>query len=143
MPFSYDGQGIDLPGMALPDGKYVLRIISAVVGVTKNGDPKVTVDYVVASGPFEGRSVKFHTITFFKDKKSPAAGMAIHYLKCLGEPYEGQFSVNEAAWIGKSVEGMVVGEKANDGNVYSRVKFVNLYVPDHTKALESDPDVPF
>lgn len=143
MPFAYDGQGIDLPGTALPDGKYILRILSAVVGVTKAGDPKVTVDYVVHEGPFEGRTIKFHTVTFFNDKKSPGAGMSVYFLKCIGQPHEGQFTVNESAWIGKCIEAMIVGEKANDGNIYSRVKFVNPYTKDYTKTVTNEPDVPF
>src|SRR3990167_11350306 len=112
MPFKYSASGIP-EFTSLPDGMYLLKITSAVVCTTQNADDKVTVDYVVADGQYAGRKVRFHTVTFFVDKERPGAGISVHYLRCIGEPYEGDFEVREDRWIGRMVKAKLVSEKSD------------------------------
>src|SRR3990167_6043087 len=107
MPFKYSSSRV-MEFTPLPDGMYLLKIISAVAGTTQHGDNKVTVDYAVAEGPHVGRRVRFHTVTFFADKENPGAGISVHYLRCISEPYEGDFEVREDRWIGRCVKAKLV-----------------------------------
>jgi hypothetical protein len=123
--FDYDATGISADSNGcIPEGEYILEIVSARPGKTNNGDPKVTVDYVVAEGAFKGKKVKFHTVTFFRDKTVKAAGIAIHYLKTIGQPFEGPFKVEPENWKGKMLKAKVVQEPYGD-YVNAKVKFVD------------------
>ena len=130
MPFPYDGTGvkIDQGPKLIPEGDYVLRIIKAEAGVTKKGDNGVAVDFEIADGDFKFEKIRYHYVTFFKDRESKAAGMAIHFLKCIGEPWEGAFEVDELNWIGKMVLGHVSPEMSNygksKGKIFPKVKWV-------------------
>jgi hypothetical protein len=121
----------------LPEGRYNLRIKSATEKVTKAGDPMVVVDYEVMDGPHAGRNVRFHNVVFFKDKERKGAGMSKTYLKTIGEPFEGQITVDSNRWIGKCLTAKTANEKGKDGNTYSVVKFVDKYIIDYT-APQSD-----
>lgn len=101
MPFNYSDEGVGYT--PLPDGDYLCKVISAVPGVTKNGDDKVTVGYEVWEGEYKGKSIKNHTVTFFKDRTKKGAWMALEILKALGQPYQGAFTVEPTAWIGRVV----------------------------------------
>ncbi len=98
-----------------PDGEYNLKIIDAKAGTTGNGDPKVTVDYEIADGAYKGLPISYHTITFFRDKTSKGVGIALKFLKSIGEPFEGNFSWDERNWVGKRLKAMIVMEAATQG----------------------------
>lgn len=131
MPFPYNSSGINTEGgfKPIPDGDYTLRITAATPGVTNNGDNKVTVDYEIADGDLKGETIKYHTLTFFRDKASKGASIAVKFLKAIGEPWEGDFTVDENAWIGKKVMGTVTNELQTDGKNkgkrFPKVKWVN------------------
>ena len=124
MGFKYSSAGIQ-ERPSLPDGIYILRIVNAVEGETKNGDDKVTVDYVIAEGPQAGKKVNYHTVTFFDDKDRPGAHIAVHYLKVIGEPWEGDFEVKPENWVGKLVKAKVYSEKIPDGRVFPKIGFID------------------
>ena len=144
MPGNYNSDGVNVDNFfAGPDGEYVLTITDAVPGSTQNGDPKVTVDYIIAEGPSKGLPISFHTVVFFKDKLSKGAGIAIKFLKCIGEPWEGNFAWDERNWIGKKVKAMIMMEEAaqgkHKGKKFPRIQWVNP--PDGGQIAAED--VPF
>ena len=148
MPGSYDSTGVEISTRfePIPEGEYTLRIIRATSGETQNGHPKVTVDFEVAGGgPNSGREIRFHTVTFLP-KESKGAGMALHFLKTIGEPFEGKFKWDERKWIGKELRAQVVLEPGmkDPSKKYNRVKSV---MPkdeaEVDKDLPPDDDAPF
>ena len=139
MPGHYNSDGIKVDNFFNgPDGEYILKIVNVDAGTTAKGDPKVTVDYEIAEGPMMGIPINFHTITFFRDKENRGSGIAIKFLKSIGQPHEGEFEWNELNWIGKRLRAMVVmevqsfGKRA--GNSFPKIKWVEPCV-----ALEELP----
>jgi hypothetical protein len=135
MKFPYDLTGVKEGRKVepLPEGVYNLRIVTAEGGTTKAGKPKVTVDYEVYDGDYMGRSLKYHTVTFFgKDEKG--AGITKGYLSAIGEPNDGSVEVDTDKWIGKVITAKV-GIKLPDekGRIFNEVKWVNKYEIDFTK----------
>lgn len=131
MSFDFDGTGIVVEDKQyvkklMPKGNYDYEIVEFTSkagesypkeGKTKNGDPKVDfLAEVVTPGEFEGERV-FHSVTFLpKDK--PGAGMSIHFLKTINQPWEGKFQVDPIAWVGERFRGYTVedeyqGKKSN------------------------------
>jgi len=143
--FEYDATNVkpDSGREALPRGIYNLEITSAVAGYTKETNrPKVTVDFrVIDSLQFAGRKVRYHTVVFIPEGEK-GAGMALHFLKTIGEPFEGKLKVNTDSWIGKKLKATVdIDEKG-----YNKVTNVMPY--DYTEALDAPKtgdgsDIPF
>lgn len=140
MSFNYDGTGIDPDAkgtsMLLPKRFHNFEILNFVTkdgteypkdGKTKNGDPMVNfLCEVVDDEEFNGERV-FHTVTFL-DPKSPGAGMSIHFLKTIGEPWENKFDVDSASWVGKRFMGYVINEEYK-GRVKNKITDIKLYEP--------------
>lgn len=156
MSFSIDMDGIETgSGGSIPEGWYNLRIVSAVEKVSKKGDPMVVVDYEIMDGLHAGRLIKFYYVVFFKDKKSPGAGMAKAFLKTIGLANDGAVQVDPTKWIGRRVVGKVINEDVTMEDketgkpvkrTFAKVKYVNEYVIDYTipKSVSDDKEeVPF
>ena len=111
MSFQYDATGVSMDGPLLPNQKFTFRIMEAEEGTTKeNRYPLVKVRADVVNDPeFSGWPV-FHYVTFMP-KEKPGAGIAVHFLKTIGEPYEGTFDVHPDNWIGKTFQAQVTTEE--------------------------------
>lgn len=122
----YDATGID-PSAGFPiidrPGWYPFRISLATEKESKNGDYQVVVDAVCLDPRFRDYGVR-HWVTFLP-KGTPGAGMAIHFLKCIGEPWEGQIDVTPFNWERKMFMGKVSINryKADDGTEKVNNKF--------------------
>jgi hypothetical protein len=51
-------------------------------------------------------------------KDKPGAGMSVHFLKTIGQPYEGQVNIDSTQWVGSEFRGYVIqdeyqGKKGN------------------------------
>lgn len=140
MGFQWDGTGIDPDAkgtnVLLPKRWHSFEILNFTArdgadypkdGRTKNNDPMVNfLAEVVDDEEFNGERV-FHTVTFLpKDK--PGAGMAIHFLKTIGEPWEGKFEVESGHWIGKRFMGYVINEEYN-GKTKNKITEIKPYEP--------------
>lgn len=129
MSFSYNGTGVRPSGSCVPAGDYLLKVVDTEEGKSKKkddgsgGDYQVTVHFKIADGPYKGRSIKFHRVTFLP-KEHKAAGIAVHFLKTLGQPWEGVFTVDHAAWRGQLVQAKVTEEEYN-GYINNKVAWVN------------------
>lgn len=119
-------------------------------GLTKEGKfPKVDVltEVVDPDQEFNGARV-FHTVTFLpattNGKPTKGAGMAIHWLKTIGQPYEGKIKPNSKAWIGAEAMGYAIEDdyKGKIKNKWGEIKPI-LADPQAPLKKESDEDVPF
>lgn len=144
-----DSRGIKPRGIGdyvLPKGKYLLEIIKAEEGwVSGNGRYKITVDFIIRKPvEFDGNSIRFHTVTFMLAGEK-GAGIAIHFLKTIGEPYGEleKLEIEPRRWIGKRLWAEIDNEDytAVDG----RVKIKNVIKkiePASEVDAPSDSEVP-
>jgi hypothetical protein len=111
MGFNVDFSGVKEPGKSntVPKGVYLLKVTEPKQGEIRSGDnagrPKVDMKIVVASGPEAGKWC-FHTVSFL-DPEASGAGFAKHFLKVIGQPYEGKVNVSPPAWDGKTFKGLL------------------------------------
>jgi hypothetical protein len=61
-------------------------------------------------------------------KPTPGAGMSIHWLKTIQQPWEGKFEVDSHAWIGAKFMGYVINEEYN-GKTKNKISEIKLYEP--------------
>ena len=147
MPFPYSSLGIDdFEGGSkfppIPDDFYDFQITDVKEKTTKNGDPMVNATLEIIGPEHIGRRV-FHNVTFPKKdaatgKPPKWAGISIHFLKTLGEPWENDFIVTPDAWIGKQFKAKTKTAKDLKGNPKSEIAFI----PSPGEAL-GDDQVPF
>jgi len=128
MGFRYNASGIKEQGSypLLEKNRYILKIESAEQTQTKKGYPMVTVNFVVQYGDYAGWRIKYHNVVFLPADSS-GAGISIHFLKTIGEPYKGDFDVNPQNWIGKLLIGLVEQEPDLKGILRNVVKAVEPY----------------
>lgn len=87
-----------------PVGKHHFVVTGYKEGTTGNQDEKVDVFVTVDDQEFN-KSVK-HTVTFFPAEHK-AAGITLHFLKCIGEPHTGEFTPTPKNWLGKRFFGEI------------------------------------
>jgi hypothetical protein len=143
---SYDATGIDVGGYPLiPEGWWPFRITSAKEGESKAGNYQVTVDAVCMDSRHKDMSVR-HWVTFFNknpDGTAPkGAGMALHFLSCIGEPHEGKFDINPSRWINKPFMAKATIEvyQGKRNNKLAEISPIESGLPSTTK---NDEDAPF
>lgn len=108
MSRKYDGTGVDASGgypIIEKEGWYPFRIVVATEGTSKSGCYQVTVDSVCLDPRWKDYPVR-HWVTFLP-KEQKGAGMALHFLKSIGEPYEGVVDVEPMNWERKTFMGKV------------------------------------
>lgn len=106
-----------------PPGKYKVQICDFKTGTSKNNDPWVIPEYQVVDHPdYEGAIIK--DFILIPAPGSPASGImgrTMHFLKCIGEPYEGSdLSVDPSNWIPRTVYVECFHEEYNGKN-YAKV----------------------
>lgn len=107
----------------IPAGEYHMKIVEAVFGKSKtSGHDMVTVRAVPVDGAYAGRKVRLYVM--FPPPGAKTVGQTLHFLKTIGEPYEGEFEWDEANWINKQFMATVGMEMFNGEpqNKISRVK---------------------
>ena len=131
----YDGTGVDASGgfpIIDKPGWYPFKIVTATEGQSKSGFYQVTVDTVCMDRHFWEYPVR-HWVTFLP-KEQKGAGMALHFLKCIGEPYEGVIDVKPQHWERKSFMGKVIvseyeGKKNNKFEAVDKIKDADEFGP--------------
>lgn len=147
MSFNYDATGITVEEKSfekklLPKGTYDFQIIEFTSkagksypceGTTKNGDPKVDLlCEVTTPGEFQGERL-FHSVTFMS-KDKPGSGMSVHFLKVIGQPWEGQIAIDPAAWSGAKFRAYVIQDEYQ-GKKGNKIKGI--------EAIKADDSLPF
>jgi hypothetical protein len=133
MPFPYSSKGIDDLGggpkfAPIPDDFYDFQITGVKEKLTKNNDPMVSVTLEIISPLHTGRLI-WHNVTFPKvdpvtGKPPKWAGMSVHFLKTIGEPWEGDYIVTPEAWIGKQFKAKTKTVKDLKDNPKSEIAFI-------------------
>ena len=111
MGFDYDGTGIEPQGggyPVIPQGPYDLEITEVEDTRAKSSNRRmVVVNYmVIDSLEHNGKFVRYHNVTFM-GRGEKGAGMTLHFLKCIGEPYKDKFKVRPENWVGKKLRAFV------------------------------------
>lgn len=92
----------------LPDGTYELKIVDVEeLRTQKDNYPMVkTTCEVYNNSEFNGKEV-FHNVTFMPKEKT-GSGMSTHFLKCIGQPWEGDsITVDPLNWIGATFKATI------------------------------------
>lgn len=140
----------------VPMGDYTLVINAITEKTTRNGDPGYSLELeVVEPTQYANRKI-WHFLTllpFDVDGTGTAAkgaGMAIHFLKTIGEPWEGKIKVNPNNWFGRTLKakvGIVPDSMGRDKNIIvSLFADPNCVVPGGEKTpadVQDDSKVPF
>lgn len=128
--FSHDASGIE-PGMnfkLLPDKKWFkFRIADTEELESSKGYPMVKcICEVIDDLDYEGETV-WHFVTFIP-KELPGAGIPIHFLKSIGEPWEGKITVEPKNWRGKAFSGYVIVDeyKGKKNNKISQINLIEM-----------------
>lgn len=153
MKGTFNGEGVDMSGggVIAPPGAYTLRVKKVYdtdkqgnPKVTKNGDPMVSaLCEVDDAGPYLGATV-FYNVTFMARNPDGSAkkgsGMAVQFLKVIGEPWEGEFEYDTDRWIGRSFRAKLKVSNGFDGS--PRNEIAALIDPDKPESGDND-GVPF
>lgn len=163
--FDFDATGIDADSKGtnkvLPKGWYDFEIVEFVSkagdtypkeGRTKNNDPMVSILCEVVNSDNSNGERIFHTVTFLPAKRpdgqpTPGAGMSVHFLKTIGQPYEGKIKPNPEAWVGARFSGYVIQDEYN-GKIKNKLGEIRPIEgeqyknPEIQKAAKTD-DIPF
>lgn len=113
MPHQMDARGIvpQKPGTytLVPDNtRCILRVNNYEEKFSTAGDYMVVVEWAVETPEqYAGVTIPYHNVTF-KAAGAKGAGIAIHFLKTIGEPFEGEtLDIDPGRWLGKKVSGLV------------------------------------
>lgn len=149
MKGSYSSKGVDVGGNVIaPAGTYTLNVKRVFdtdkngnPKVTKNGDPMVSVLCEVDDvGEYLGATV-FHNVTFMARNPDGTAkkgsGMAVHFLKSIGEPWEGDFEYDTDRWPGRAFRAKLKVTKDMNGIPRNEI----AYLIDEDRPQEDE--VPF
>lgn len=141
--FNHDTTGVQESGefTPIPAGRYDLRIEKTELKQSAKGFNQVNVTLTVEEGEYKGRKV-WHLVTFLPPNNE-GAGMAKHWLHCIGEEYEGKITVNPEQWGGViSCDVKIDDYTKKDGTPGKSNKITNIYLPENaTKDINSG--VPF
>lgn len=145
--FSYNSTGVDLSrqngGPTIPEGLHSFRIVEAKPARSKKGYNMVEVVCEIMNNPdLIGRRVK-HWVTFMPPEHK-AAGMAVHFLKVIGQPWEGNFDVTVSDWEGATFVGKVKHESFTnkDGREMMSAKIIAVDYLGEPVAKKED-EIPF
>lgn len=145
--FDYDATGVEASSQGqsklLPKKWFNFQIIPFVTkdgskeypleGYTKEKNyPKVDfLAEVIDDEEFNGERV-FHSVTFMPKetdgKPTPGAGMAIHFLKTIGQPYEGKIKPDAQAWVGSKFMGYAITDEYK-GKIKNKLGEIKVYEP--------------
>lgn len=147
--FRYEEKGVEPgnPSNVAPEGVYNLVITSAsdkkdgLPRITKNGDDYANVALEIDDAN-EWLGVKvFHNVTFMKNgadgKPRKGAGIALAFLKAIGEPYQIPFDVIPENWVGKRLRAKLIVSKDIKGRPRNEI----AYLVDESQQIKDE--VPF
>lgn len=123
---TYDSTGIDPDASnfeLMPDGKYTLRITKSERTISKKGNLMAKLECEIINNPdFNGRKV-FHNVTFLAPD-AKGAGMAIHFLKTISQPWEGKIDIKISEWLGAQFIAKV-GKSSYESEKHKKIVWKN------------------
>lgn len=146
--FKVDFSGVEESGdfSPAPAGTYTLKVLEIEEGKSQRGHNMVNVTLAIVGGSFDGKKV-FHKVTFIP-KGEPGAGFSKHWLKVIGQPYEGEVTVSPLRWRGARLEADLSVEdyENKEGVTKKKNKLENIRAVPLDKAQEDkkqEEQVPF
>lgn len=127
----------------VPEGIYEVEILEVADKVTQNGDPMASVKMGITEGQFKGQWL-FDNIVIPKPE-SPAfkiMGRTMHFLHCIGEPYQGRFSTDTDKWGYKKLK-VKVKHKIQEKGKRAGEMVATVDSHDFVNGDAPDPDLPF
>lgn len=112
MEFSWNAGGQEpMDYSPIKPGKYSVCIIEVKQSRSRNNDPMIEVQCVIDQEESRGRRL-WHRVTFIGEGR-PGAGIAVHFLKTIGEPFDihNDFKVKPGNWIGRRFIATIINEK--------------------------------
>lgn len=147
--FSVDARGIDMTPKyeLLPEGWLPFKIVEAEPRISKKGDRQVLAKCKCIDPRYPNAGEVWHYVTFLP-KENKGAGIPLHFLKTIGQPYEGQFDVNAKAWLGKKFLGNVIiaeynGKKNNKFDEISPYREDSAQLIENAEKAKEDEEIPF
>ena len=124
--FEYDATDMNKPmdRPIIPPCRLNVIIRSVDKKISKKNNTYYSVKVEVDEGEYLGAKIWGNVTAIPAGEKG--AGMFIHWLKSIGEPFEGKFTVNPNSWIGRRFVADISDEEyeGKKKNVY---KAVSLY----------------
>jgi len=90
----------------IPDGTYDFQITDVKEKKTSAGYPMVNVECEIKNNAELNGQRIFHNVTFMPPEKS-GSGISTHFLKVIGQPWEGAIEVDPLNWVGESFRAKV------------------------------------
>lgn len=145
MKREYDSTGVNMENnfTAAPEGVYNLVVVKAndmkngMPWKTQKGDDYVSVECEIDdAGEWLGKKL-WHGVTFIdpvdangkprvdaEGKPRKGAGMALIFLKAIGEPYQGKFEIDTDNWAGKRFRAKLRVSKDMKGNPRNEIAYI-------------------
>jgi Protein of unknown function (DUF669) len=147
--YSGDSTGIDPDKPAfelIPEGDYTFQIKKAKATKSKNGHFMVECECEVINNiDLMGKTLK-HYVTFLP-KENPGAGIPIHFLKVIGQPWEGKYDVTVSNWEGETFLGTVQHEpfttKKGKNVISAKISSIDYVEPTLTTKNKEESSIPF
>lgn len=137
MSFKYDGTGVTMSQYKLlPDGWAPFKIVEAEERTSKNGDFQVLAKCKCVDPRYQDCSEVWNYVTFLP-KEKPGAGIPLHFLKCIGQPHEGEIQVDADKWLGKKFLGNVITDEYQ-GKKNNKLKEISPW-RDMDASMEEQP----
>lgn len=112
LEFSWNAGGQEpMDFSPMKPGKYAVCIIEVKPSRSQKGDAMIETHCVVDQDEGRGRHI-WNRITFISEGK-PGAGIAVHFLKSIGEPFDihNDFKVNAKNWLGRRFMATVINDR--------------------------------
>lgn len=112
LEFSWNAGGQEpMDFSPMKPGKYKVCIVEVKPGHSQKGDVMMEVHCVVDQEEGKGRHL-WNRVTFISEGK-PGAGIAVHFLKTIGEPFDihNDFKVNAKNWLGRRFIATVINDR--------------------------------
>jgi hypothetical protein len=126
LEFSWNAGGQEpMDFSPMKPGKYKVCIVEVKPSHSRNGDMMMETHCVVDQEEGRGRHI-WNRITFISEGK-PGAGIAVHFLKTIGEPFDihNDFKVNAKNWLGRRFMATIQNETyTNPSTMEQRVNNV-------------------
>lgn len=137
MSFRYNATGVSMNNFKLlPEGWMGFKIVEAEERESKNGDYQVLAKCKAQDSRYADCSEVWHYVTFLP-KENKGASIPLHFLKCIGQPYEGEFTVDADKWLGKKFMGKVTVDEYQ-GKTNNKLKEISPW-RDIDTSMEQQP----
>lgn len=138
MRMEFDAEGLATSNYKLlPDGWLPFKIVEVEDRESSKGYPQAVAKCKCVDPRYPDYGEIWNFVTIIpKDQKG--AGIAVHWLKCIGQPYEGKFVLDTEKWLGKKFMGNVCTE-VYKGKPNNKFKEISPYRDLETSMIEQPP----